>query len=65
MAYWHNPDGTPAKPFQGAFDWDHVPALVVFVLLPITGIVYALLREPPPVEPAKPALVAPCSTAGQ
>lgn len=29
VSYWHNPDGTPAKPFKGEFDWSHVWPLLM------------------------------------
>lgn len=45
MAYWHNPDGSPAKPFRGEFDWSHVPALFVSIILPVALIALAWCRH--------------------
>lgn len=31
MAWWHNDDGTEAKPFKGKFDPSHAFALIPFL----------------------------------
>lgn len=36
MSWWHNPDGSPAKPFEGTFDPSHLmPVLMVLIVIAV------------------------------